>query len=126
MEDMLSDENVKPDLHTMNSYMAVFAEAVNPNNHKLAKHHNEISAERALEVFDSFQKYDLVPNEFTFKTLIRMHIRMKHLDKALEVKAVMDKKGLTLPFDGYGILIESLSHRDKLSEALNLLEEVFH
>jgi len=123
MEEIRKDPSVKPDRITLNSYLSVYAEAVYPAKKIIGIRHNEFSRIKAYEIFDSFDKYGLVPDAFSFKALIRMHIRMKQIESAIQVKEIMNKKGILLNEEGYGLLVDALTHRGMVVEALNMIEE---
>lgn len=104
------EKNVKPDVETLTAYMSVYSEAA-----KLSE---------SLDILDKFAAdHDLLPNENTYLYLIRMHIYLKDIDGALQRFQEMKDRELAPTGKIYGTLIQSLTHRDKLVEALQLLEE---
>jgi hypothetical protein len=65
----------------------------------------------------------LAPSGFTLQWLIRMHVRRGDIDSALAVKADADNRSLALDAHSSGLLINSLTKRNMLVEALKLLED---
>ena len=65
----------------------------------------------------------MVPNVRTYRALIRMHIRMKDIDSAIALKEAMFEKNLKPDSASFGMIIESLTQRDKIVEALQHLEQ---
>jgi tetratricopeptide (TPR) repeat protein len=104
-------EGFKPDAITLNTYMSTYAEAYKQDD--------------ALEIFDSFPKFGLVPDARSYRILIRMHIRCKNISAAMKAKEEAVKVLGDSYNDGeaYGLLIESWAHRRELVESLKLLEE---
>jgi pentatricopeptide repeat protein len=82
-----------------------------------------------------FPAHGIRPNVATYRSLIRMFVRRKEIDRALKVKDTMMRGsgsgsgsgggdgGLIPCGTSYGLLIESLTHRNELVKALKLLEE---
>jgi hypothetical protein len=48
--------------------------------------------QQALEIFDSFEKYDIKPDQKTYRSLFRMHIYGKDIQSALSLKEDMVSK----------------------------------
>jgi hypothetical protein len=47
--------------------------------------------QEALQIFDTFEKYEIKPNQYTYRSLIRMHIYGKDIQSALNLKEDMVK-----------------------------------
>ena len=101
--------DIKPDVATLTSYMAVYADA---SRHK-----------QALQIFNEFKSFGIVPTAKTYKVLVRMYIRLKDIKMAFQTKEDMKKLNLIPDNETYGILIESYTHRNMVVEALKELEE---
>lgn len=107
--DML-ENGVKPDQGVYNAYVSVASEAMR--------------WEKAHEIMDLFkEKHEIVPDATTFKHLIRMHIFMSDIEGSLTWFEDMKARGLKPDKETYGILVESLSHREDLVKATKILEE---
>ena len=89
--------------------MAVYADA---SRHKYA-----------VQIFDEFKAFGLVPTAKTYKVLIRMYIRLKNIEMAIQIKDDMKKLNIIPDNESYGIIIESYTHRNMIVEALKILEE---
>ena len=108
-QDMI-DHNLEPNVDTMNSYLSVFTEASKLDD--------------ALNLLDKFaSQHDLVPNETTYYQLIRMHIYLKDIEGARARFNEMKERDIIPSGKTYGSLIQSYCHRDRLVDALQLLEE---
>jgi len=108
--DHMLANKIQPDVKVMNELLAVHAEAVH--------------VEEALAVFDRFSKFGLEPNERTYRYLIQMHVRNGDINAALQLKDEMKQsKGIVPHKDSYGLILQSLTHREMLVEALKVLEE---
>jgi len=106
---MLKD-SVEPDVDTLSAYMSVASEYGNMT--------------AALDIIDKFAvKHDLAPDASTYLRLIRMHVFMKDINGAMERLKEMKDRNLEPDKHAYGFLIQSLSHRNMLVEAIKLLEE---
>jgi pentatricopeptide repeat protein len=93
-----------------NKYLAVFAEAVH--------------VEKALMVWEEMKSKGIPSDASTYAILIRMYIRNKQIDKAIQLKDEMiHEKKLTPLSETYGLFIQSFTHRDMIVESLKLLEE---
>jgi len=80
----------------------------------------------AYEVFSRFgsdQFPSLVPNLSTYRSLVVMHVKNKNISKAVATKEEMTSRGIQPDPLTYGLLLQSLCHREQLVEALQLLEE---
>jgi pentatricopeptide repeat protein len=107
--DML-ERGVEPDTDTLTAFMSVYSEA------------NRM--EGALDVIDKFASaHQIEPTESTYHRLIRCHIFLKDIGGAQARLEEMKERGLEPSRETYGLLIQSLSNRDSLVEALHLLEE---
>jgi len=108
-EHMLA-QNIQPDVKIMNELLAVHAEAVHVDD--------------ALAVLDRFSKFGVEPNERTYRYLIQMHVRNGDINAAVQLKDEMKQtKGIIPHKDSYGLILQSLTHREMLVEALKVLEE---
>ena len=108
--DDMKRSGLQLDARTLNSLVAVYAEAVRVHD-----------VEKALARFvDNKIPFD----SYTYRHLIKMHVRARNISRAMELKSESEKQGLVVDGMTYGLLIESLTHRDRLVEALKLLEEV--
>lgn len=106
----LTKKGLKPDSVTLTSLVATYAEA--------------LLVDDALETFKGFEEYKLRPTERTYRVLVRMYVRAKDIESALSVKTEMIEKKMMVPdSETYGLLIESLTHRDRIADSLKLLEE---
>lgn len=106
----MMERGVDPDAETLTAYMSVYSEA------------NRM--EGALDVIDKFATdHQLEPTENTYHRLIRCHIFLKDINGAQGRLEEMKARGLVPTRETYGLLIQSLSNRDSLVEALHLLEE---
>ena len=94
---------------TLTNYFAVYADA---NYYK-----------QALNIFNEFKTFNIKPTTQTYRVLVRMHIRQKDIDKAIEAKNEMNALKLRPDFEIHGMLIESFTHRNMIVEALKELEE---
>eukprot|EP00596_Hydrurales_sp_CCMP1899_P009749 CAMPEP_0119036198 /NCGR_PEP_ID=MMETSP1177-20130426/3729_1 /TAXON_ID=2985 /ORGANISM="Ochromonas sp, Strain CCMP1899" /LENGTH=1120 /DNA_ID=CAMNT_0006995643 /DNA_START=103 /DNA_END=3462 /DNA_ORIENTATION=+ len=101
----------------LTSYMSVFTNTMDKFSHL-----NDFG-QQALEIFDSFEKYDIKPDQKTYRSLFRMHIYGKDIQSALSLKEDMVSKGIIPDAESYGLLMQSCGQRDMLVEALKLLEE---
>ena len=108
VDDMMRS-GLQLDARTLNALVAVYAEAVRV--HDVGK------------TLSRFEENEISFDCYTYRHLIRMHVRARNIDRAMELKAQSDKQGLRLEGVTYGLLIESLTHRDMLVDALKLLEE---
>jgi pentatricopeptide repeat protein len=79
--------------------------------------------EDAYKVLSQFPNFGVVPGLAAYRSMVIMHVKNKKIGKALEAKGEMIKSGVKPDGLTYGMLMESLSHRDMLVEALQLLEE---
>ncbi len=108
-KDMLSN-NIVPSVHTITNYVSVFAEAVH--------------VDKALEAMKLFDYHNVKPNNMTYKALIKMHVKNKNdVFSALETKKEMESRGLIPCKNTYGYLIEFMTFRDMIPEALNMVDE---
>ncbi len=108
-KDMLSN-NIEPSVHTITNYVSVFAEAVH--------------VDKALEAMKLFDYHNVKPNNMTYKALIKMHVKNKNdIFSALETKKEMESRGLIPCKNTYGYLVEFLTFKDMLPEALNMVDE---
>mmetsp|Transcript_25751 Transcript_25751/g.43385 ORF Transcript_25751/g.43385 Transcript_25751/m.43385 type:complete len:888 (+) Transcript_25751:164-2827(+) len=104
------DQGVEPDASILSAYMSVASEAM--------------QWEKTHEILESFNsKHDISPDILTFKYLIRMHIFMSDIEGCLKRFDEMKSRGLTPDRETYGMLVATLSHRDDLLKAVNILEE---
>jgi len=104
---------ILPTAETLNALLSVYAECL--RNHD------------AIAVYKAFPKYGVKPTPKTYQTLLRMYVRRKDVNSALALKQDMQSQelGVSINPDAstFGILINTLTHRGELPEALNLLEE---
>ena len=108
-KDMLKS-NIEPSVHTITNYVSVFAEAVH--------------IDKALEAMKLFDYHNVKPNNMTYKALIKMHVKNKNdIFSALETKKEMESRGLIPCKNTYGYLVEFLTFKDMLPEALNMVDE---
>jgi len=102
-----------PTAETMNALLSVYAECL--RNHD------------AIAVYNAFPKYGVKPTAKTYQALLRMYIRRKDVGSAIALKEDMQSSilGDRINPDAstFGILINTLTHRGELPQALNLLEE---
>jgi hypothetical protein len=108
-QDML-EQGIQPDVDTLTSYMSVYSEAS--------------KLDESINLIEKFASdHDLIPNEKTYLSLIRLHIFLKDINGAMARFHEMKERDLPINGKIYGTLIQSLTHRDQLVEALQLLEE---
>jgi hypothetical protein len=108
-EDLI-EHGLSPNVNTLTAYLSVYSEAT--------------KLEESLNLLDKFaSRHDLVPDANTYLALIRMHIFLKDINGAKIRFAEMKARDLKPTGKIYGHLIQSLTHRDELVEALQLLEE---
>jgi pentatricopeptide repeat protein len=107
--DMIS-HGVAPDEETLSLYMSVSSEGC--------------LVQSAYDVLEKMKsKHNLPITTLTYRYLARMHIFTNDYDSALVRIEEMKNLNMIPDSDTYGIVIQSLSHRDKLVEALKLLED---
>lgn len=104
----METRNIPIDRITLNSYLSVYTEAV--------------KLERVDEALTLFEKYNLALDEFSYKHLIRMYVRSRDISRAMKCREEAENAGIVLGGAAYGILIQSLTQRNMLVEALKLLE----
>ena len=105
----MMEQGIQPNRETLTRYMSVHSECGR--------------LQGALDIIDKMSaQHDLLPDEETYHRLIRGHIFIKDIDGALGRLSEMKERNLRADREVYGILINSLSHRDRLVEALQLLE----
>jgi hypothetical protein len=104
------EHGITPNVNTLTSYLSVYSEATKLNE--------------SLNLLEKFaSQHDLVPDANTYLALIRMHIFLKDIDGAKIRFEEMKQRDLKPNGKIYGHLIQSLTHRDELVDALKLLEE---
>ncbi len=79
--------------------------------------------EQAMEVLGEFEKYGVQPIVDTYRSLVRMHVLTNDIPGALQVKEEMFAKLGVADSASYGLILESLSHRNLVVDAFKLLEE---
>ena len=78
----------------------------------------------ALACLKRFEREGLRPDVKTYHALVRMYVRNRDIASALAVKREMlEERNIRPDKLTYGLLIESLSHRDMIVEALKELEQ---
>jgi hypothetical protein len=108
-QDMLQ-QGIQPNVETLTLYMSVYSEAA--------------KLDESINLIEKFaMNHDLLPNEQTYHALIRMHIFLKDVNGAMTRFHEMKERDLPVTGKIYGTLIQTLTHRDQLVEALQLLEE---
>jgi len=65
-------------------------------------------------VINRFQKFGFPTDNRTYRHLIRMHIRAKDIEGSLALKHEMETKGLRPDKESFGLLVESLTRRNKV------------
>ena len=76
------------------------------------------------DIIDFFkEKHEIAPTSDTFGWLVRMHILSNDITSALARFQEMKDKNIVIHKETYGLLIQSLTHRDMLVEAIKLVEE---
>jgi pentatricopeptide repeat protein len=100
---------IKPDVTTLTSYMSVYSEA--------------LQYKEALKIFKSFGAFGVTPTSNSYRAIVKMHIRRKDIDRAVDVKEDMLKAGVLPDSETYGLIVESMAHRNMVVEGLKLLEE---
>lgn len=105
----LLDRKIKPSSYCLNSLLSVYAEA--------------LMVDKALEVFESFDLYKVTYDTSTYRALIRMHVRTKNIEEAVNRKNEAIQKNISVAAESYGILVESFMHRGNLIDALKVVEE---
>ncbi|CAE7474364.1 unnamed protein product, partial [Symbiodinium microadriaticum] len=106
----MMERGVEPNTETLTRYMSVRSECGR--------------LEGAIDIIDKMSKeHGLAPDEGTYHRLIRGHIFVKDIDGAVARLSEMKARDLKPDREMYGIVINSLSNRDRLVDALQLLEE---
>lgn len=108
-EDMLRN-GVAPDDQTLTAFMSVCSEACLPDE--------------AKDIMENMQsRHNLSITSDTYRHLIRMDIFLSNYETAIQRLKDMKGLGMVPDAESYGIVIQSLSHRDKLVEAIQIFEE---
>jgi hypothetical protein len=102
----LAIQGLRPSPHALSNYMKVYSEAGDM---------------RAVKLFNSFSTFGFYPSASEYGDLIRMYLRKNDFEAAIVVKEQMSN--ITPKMETFGMLMMSASYRDKLPEALLLLEE---
>jgi hypothetical protein len=80
--------------------------------------------EKANEIINTFKSHhDISPDATTYKYLIRMHIFMSDIAGCIERFEEMKSRGMLPDRETYGTIVATLSHRDDLLRAVQILEE---
>jgi pentatricopeptide repeat protein len=80
--------------------------------------------EKAHAIVDIFKnQHDISPDSTTFKNLIRMHIFMSDINGCMERFQEMKSRGISPDRETYGLIVATLTHRDDLVKAVQVLEE---
>ena len=107
-EHMTTQHCIQPDVTALTSLLSVYSEALKDR--------------RAEQVLACFSPRGLIPDQHTYRALIRMWIRKGDMARALALKDEMQSRAIVGDGVLYGMLIEALTHRELLAEALLLLE----
>jgi pentatricopeptide repeat protein len=104
------EQGIEPDCDTLSAYMSVASEAM--------------QWEKAHAIVDIFKnQHDISPDSTTFKNLIRMHIFMSDINGCMERFQEMKSRGISPDRETYGLIVATLTHRDDLVKAVQVLEE---
>jgi pentatricopeptide repeat protein len=74
-------------------------------------------------VLARYAQYNIMPEPHTFRLLVKMHIRNKDMDSAMEVFEGMKEKGVVPDEETYGLLINSYVGKGQVVDALKVLED---
>ncbi|KAG3077475.1 hypothetical protein PI124_g20526 [Phytophthora idaei] len=112
--EMTFEKGVKPSLTTLNSMLAVYANALRL---------------RSAEVFlnETFLKFDLMPNKFTYRSMMQMYVRAKRTTQAEQllerVRSEIESGDLEADEVTLGLLVDHYARKRLLRRALTTLED---
>lgn len=113
--EMTSEKGLKPSLITLNSMLAVYANALRLR-----------SAENFLT--ETFPNFDLKPNKFTYRSMMQMYVRAKRTTQAEQLleRVRLEIKNGDLEADDvtFGFLVDHYARKRLLRRALSILEEI--
>ena len=104
----MEKKNIPIDTIILNSFLAVYTEAV--------------KVDRVNEALELFEKYNVSLDRFSYKHIIRMYVRARDISKAMKYKEMAESSGIVLEGAAYGILMQSLTQRNMVVDALKILE----
>ena len=107
------------------------SKGITPSDKLISKligvHSEAVHVQDTLNLIEKMkEKFNFKPTELTYNYLITMHIKNKDIDSAIKLKEEMMLQNLTPNSDTYGILIDNLTRREMIVEALKLVEESAH
>jgi len=106
----MDTHDIAPDEVTMNNLLMVYAEAKDVDG--------------AMNVLrDDFTKANIRPYQHAYNIMIRMHVRRGEWKDALKGLDIARAKGIRPSGEAVGLVLHTLTKRDLLVEALQLLEE---
>ena len=92
----------------LNSFLSVYTEAV--------------KVDRLNEALVLFEKHNVSLDRFSYKHIIRMYIRARDISTAMKYREEAEAAGILLEGAAYGILMQSLTQRNMVVDALKILE----
>lgn len=104
----MEKKNIPVDRIILNSFLAVYTEAV--------------KVDRLHEALELFEKHNISLDRFSYKHIIRMYVRARDISTALKYREKAEASGIVLEGATYGILMQSLTQRNMVVEALKILE----
>ena len=103
------ESGIKPTPRTLLMLLGVYSEAGRSEG-----------VDRVLQMFD---QHNIVPNNVVFRLIVKMHVRNKQLDRAIDVHQQMLQHQIVPDSETYGLLIETHIHHEKILESIKLFEE---
>ena len=105
-----SENGIEPSCRILNDYMSVASEAM--------------QWEKASEIITLFKvKHGIAADSTTFRHLVKMHILMSDINGCMERLKEMKSKGISADRETYGLVVATLTHRDDMLGAIQILEE---
>lgn len=93
----------------LNNYLSVYTEAIAYK-----------SIDKAILQFEA---HGITLDTYSYKHLIRMYVRVKDITSAMACKEEAINRGVALCGSTYGLLLESLTRRSMIVDAIKIFEE---